>query len=448
MQADKNILILGSGMMVEPLIDILLRRDNNKITLASNMYETLKLLIDKRKNPNLRGQELDVLSEKLLTLVSEHDIVISYVPAAFHPVVAKACLAAKRNLVTASYVFDEMKAMNKEVIANNLIFMNEIGLDPGIDHLLTYKVLLDAKAKGEKIISYESWCGALCSPEYINNPMLYKFSWSPKGALMALRNTAKQFINGKTVTIPSDKLLIETTDKVFHPCFKFEGYYNRDSLNYKELYHLKDAKNVIRGTIRFEGFSFIFQCFKNLGFFADTKYGKDKTWKSYLQIYIDTNKMKLSNAYDKYNKFVKSDFFMNNNKDLKPEDCKLYLDTCLLAIGMFEEKYVEKRGFNDLLNKIFSTLQYLELVDESKRLKDDSIFESFALLLQDKLVMTSGERDLVFMQNEFLIETKEGKLKRRKFDLLAFGGHNGLPYSATALLVSLPCAVTTQVNFI
>jgi hypothetical protein len=136
---------------------------------------------------------------------------------------------------------------------------------------------------------------------------------------------------------------------------------------------------------------------------------------------------------------------MTSNKNIKQEDIKLYLDSSLLAIGMFEDTYVEKKNFNDLLNKILTTLQYLELANETNRLKEDTLFEAFALLLQEKIVMTTDERDLVYMQNEFLIQTKEGKLKKRKFDLLAFGRHNGLPYSATALLVSLPCATTTQV---
>jgi saccharopine dehydrogenase-like NADP-dependent oxidoreductase len=446
-QGNNKILILGSGMMVEPLLDILLKRQTNKITIASNMQDAVKQLIEKRNNPNLKGEEVDVTSENLVKLVSKHDIVVSYVPPTFHPYVAKACLTAGRHMITCSYVSDALKKFDKEAKEKNLIFMNEIGLDPGIDHLITYKVILEAEERGDKILSYESWCGALCSPEFIDNPLLHKFSWSPKGALIALKNNAKQFINGKTVNIPNERHLTEITNKNFHPCFKFEGYFNRDSLNYKELYGFKDAHTVIRGTIRYEGFSLLFHAFKNLGFFTESKVDKETSWRAHLSKLLKDHKELLDNTTKKYSQQIKSDFFITDNSSLKETDAKFYLDMSLLAIGKCEEQYVEKKGFNEVLNKIFTALQYLDLANEKNKLKEANVFDAFATLLQEKLQMGSDERDLVFLQNEFLLKTKEGQLKKRKFDLVAFGRHNGMPYSATALLVSLPCAVTTQVKF-
>jgi saccharopine dehydrogenase-like NADP-dependent oxidoreductase len=439
MYSHKRVLVLGSGMMVEPLIDFLLRRSENKITLASNMYSAVKSIIDKRNNPNLLGIELDITSDKLLAEIEKHDLVVSYVPASFHPTVAKACLNAKKHMITSSYVSEALKNLDQQVRDNKLIFMNEIGLDPGVDHLITYKVLLDARKRGDKILSYESWCGSLCSPEYIDNPLLYKFAWSPKGALLALRNNARMFRDGKEVVIPNDRLLVESVNRKFHPCFKFEGYYNRDSILYKDLYNLNDAVTVIRGTIRFEGFSFIFQCFKYLNLFNEDKVNH-KSWREYFNELIKENSSVIDSFKKIYHKELSIESFVNESND-----ASFYHNLSLLAISKFDNNYILSKGFNDLYNKILSTLQYLNFSDISNVLKDKTLFDSFAILLQEKIQIRPDERDLVFMQNEFKLLGKDGIIRKKKYDLLAFGGQNGMPYSATSLLVSLPCAVTAQV---
>jgi alpha-aminoadipic semialdehyde synthase len=370
----KKILILGSGMMVEPLIDFLLKNQNNMILVGTNLMRTIEAIMNKKKNPNLTAEELDVLQdkEKLNQLVKNSDIVISYLPPFLHETIAKECLKEKKNMMTTSYVNEAIYKLNDQVKEAGLIFMNEIGLDPGIDHLITHKVINEANKREDKIIHYESWCGALCSPEYLNNPLLYKFTWSPRGALMALRNMAKQYINRDIVEIPSNELLVKTTNKVFHNCFKFEGYFNRDSLTYKDLYDLKDAETVIRGTIRFRGFGFVIQCLKNLGLFEDIKVEEGlENWRNLFYTSILTkeeNTKKIKSFMEKYITPGDELLIPDNNLEhsFEGED-KFYIELSMLALSKFTEEYIKENDFKNLFNKIYSCLKYLDLYEDSNK---------------------------------------------------------------------------------
>jgi saccharopine dehydrogenase-like NADP-dependent oxidoreductase len=370
----KKILILGSGMMVEPLIDFLLKNQNNRILVGTNIIKSMEAIISKKNNPNLTAEELDVVQdkEKLNLLVKNSDIVISYLPPFLHETIAKECLKEKKNMMTTSYVNDAIYKLNDQVKKEGLIFMNEIGLDPGIDHLITHKVINEANKKGDKIIHYESWCGALCSPEYLNNPLLYKFTWSPRGALMAIRNMAKQYINGNIVQIPSNELLVKTTNKNFHNCFNFEGYYNRDSLAYKDLYDLKDAETVIRGTIRFRGFGFVIQCLKNLGLFEDSKIPEGLiNWRNYFYSALlanEENTKLIKKISEKYITVGDELFIPDKNLDqtFEGED-KFYIELSMLALSKFTEEYIKENDFKILFNKIYSCLKYLDLYEDNNK---------------------------------------------------------------------------------
>jgi saccharopine dehydrogenase-like NADP-dependent oxidoreductase len=358
-------------MMVEPLIDFLLKNSDNSITIAANEPHLVKSVIEKRKNSKINGDTVDVVKEtdKLNQLVKDHDLIISYVPPFLHEYVAKSCLENKRNMLTTSYVGEYMKKMKEEIKKNDLIFMNEIGLDPGIDHIITHKVINEAEKNGDKILSYQSWCGALVSPEFLNNPLMYKFSWSPKGALIALRNDAKQLIDGRNITIPTNKLLMTTIDKKFHSCFNFEGYFNRDSLHYKKHYNLKDAHTCIRGTIRYQGFAFIFQCFKNLGMFGDDKIDTDKlnSWNDYFNNMLIDKKDIITNMKKKYVKDNMEIYIKATSQLVNKTDKSYYFDLSLLALSKFEEIYIKKHGFENLIGKIFAALSYLSLFDKNNK---------------------------------------------------------------------------------
>jgi saccharopine dehydrogenase-like NADP-dependent oxidoreductase len=440
----KNILILGSGMMVEPLIDYLLKSKINKILVATNMLDSAKQIVSKKGNSNLSCDDLDVIKdkEKLNRFVRMSDIVISYLPPVLHIIIAEQCLKERKHMVTTSYVSEAMGKLDEEVRTAGLTFMNEIGLDPGIDHLITHKVINEAKKNGDKIVHYESWCGALCSPEFLDNPLFYKFTWSPRGALLALKNNAKQLVNNKIVEIPSNELLVNTNNKNFQTCFNFEGYFNRDSLPYKSLYQLEDAETVIRGTIRFKGFAFIMQCMKNLNLFEDVKLDENtSTWKEYFDKLINDreNSMAIQNLENTY--LTGNELLIIEGSD---DQHTFYTKVSLVALSKFSQEYIKANNFNELFGKIYSVLKYLDISNKSSKLKSQNVLDSFALLMEEKLKMQEWERDMVFMQNEFKLKTKTGKVVNKKYDIVVFGGHNGMPYSAVSLLVSMPCAVATQ----
>ena len=338
------------------------------------MIQSANKLIEKKNSSKLSSVEIDVVqdSEKLKELIRSSDLVVSYVPPFLHETVAKACLSEKTNMITTSYVSDAMKNLESKVKDAGLIFMNEIGLDPGIDHLITHKVIHEATKRGDMIVHYESWCGALCSPEFLDNPLLYKFTWAPRGALLALRNEASQWINGKKLDLPSNELLVNTTDKQFHSCFNFEGYYNRDALPYKELYNLKDAETVIRGTIRFKGFAFIFQCFKHLGLFDDKKMDETiENWRNYFYLNVLNDKRNIETVMKMGKQHIKKDqdFFIAERQDqtiFKAENT-FYYELSLLALSKFSDEYINKHGFANLFKKIYASLRYLDLYEENNK---------------------------------------------------------------------------------
>lgn len=168
------------------------------------------------------------------------------------------CIKNQKNLVTASYISPEMEKLNEAAVDAGVLLLNEIGLDPGLDHLAAMKIIDECRERGEEIESFVSWCGGLPAPESAtSNPFGYKFSWSPRGVLLATQNSAQYLQDGQIITVSSEKLLKsnqEITD--IHPVLQFEGIPNRDSLKYMKLYGLDKQTNPIktmfRGTLRYK----------------------------------------------------------------------------------------------------------------------------------------------------------------------------------------------------
>lgn len=169
-----------------------------------------------------------------------------------HPYVAESCIENKKHMVTASYVSPSLSELDSKASNAGITILNELGLDPGIDHLAAMQVFEQVKAEGGKIISFVSWCGGLPAPENSGNPFGYKFSWSPKGALLAALNSAKYLENGKIVEIEGENLLSSAKHVSILPGFNFEGIPNRDSTKYAKLYGIEDASTIFRGTLRYK----------------------------------------------------------------------------------------------------------------------------------------------------------------------------------------------------
>ncbi|PID79305.1 saccharopine dehydrogenase, partial [bacterium DOLZORAL124_64_63] len=260
----KKILVLGAGMVAGPLIRYLLER-GHKLTVTSLVVEDAVKLLSGDENGT--AMTLDLTDEETLgRLISEHDLVISLVPYAFHPLVARHCLTHGKNMITASYVSDEMQALDAEAKEKDLIFLNEIGLDPGIDHMSAMRIIDDVHNRGGKIRHFRSYCGGLPAPEACDNPFGYKFSWAPRGVLLASRNGARYWLDNHVVEVESSRLFRDMHLLHVPGGGDFEAYPNRDSLIYKDTYNLgNEVRSVFRGTLRYIGWCDTMYHFARIG---------------------------------------------------------------------------------------------------------------------------------------------------------------------------------------
>ena len=269
----RNILIIGAGRSASSLIQYLLNKSNQEKLHLTIGDLSLELAQRKTNNhPNATAIQLDIHNEaQRHAEIQKADIVISMLPAHMHIEVAHDCITFKKHMVTASYVSDAMQALDAAAKENGLVFMNEIGLDPGIDHMSAMKVLDEIREKGGKMLLFESFCGGLVAPESDNNLWNYKFTWAPRNVVLAGQGGAAKFIQeGKYKYIPYTKLFRRTEFLMVEGYGKFEGYANRDSLKYRSVYGLDDVLTLYRGTIRRVGYSKAWNMFVQLGMTDDT----------------------------------------------------------------------------------------------------------------------------------------------------------------------------------
>ena len=269
----RHILIIGAGRSASSLIQYLLNRseaENLHLTIGDLSLELAQRKTNHHKNATAIAIDIFNATQRQ-TEIQKADIVISMLPAHLHIEVAKDCITYKKHMVTASYVSDAMQALDAAAKENNLVFMNEIGLDPGIDHMSAMKVIDDIREQGGKIILFESFCGGLVAPESDTNLWNYKFTWAPRNVVLAGQGGAAKFIQEGTYKyIPYHKLFRRTEFLEVEGYGRFEGYANRDSLKYRSVYGLDDALTLYRGTIRKVGFSRAWNLFVQLGMTDDT----------------------------------------------------------------------------------------------------------------------------------------------------------------------------------
>jgi len=255
-QRMKNILLIGAGLSSSSLIRYLLDNASNlnwHITVADN---NLEQALQKVANHSLgTAVQLDITDiSKTENLISSNDIVISMLPASMHISVAHLCVKHKKHLFTASYISEEMKSLNSEVVNSGLLFLNECGLDPGIDHMSAMRMMDKIRNDGGRITSFKSYCGGLISNESDNNPWHYKFTWNPMNVVLAGQHTATYKDNNQIKFVPPSRIFKETEKITLPNGEEFDGYANRDSLEYLTPYGIEDAETVIRGTLRKAGF--------------------------------------------------------------------------------------------------------------------------------------------------------------------------------------------------
>lgn len=250
------ILVLGAGRSATVLLDYLnqwAQEAGFRFTLADGDNQLLnKKLISLpfADGKTFKGSEL----ADFQNIIQGHAIVISLLPPPLHPIVAKSCLATNSHLITASYESEEMRKLRPEIEAKGLMFMNECGLDPGIDHMSAMEIIHEIEDKGGTISSFTSYTGGLVAADCDDNPFGYKISWNPRNVVLAGKGTARFLKNGRISLLPYHRLFTEIEQFNLGNWGLFEGYANRDSLPYKELYGLHSIQTLIRGTLRKSGF--------------------------------------------------------------------------------------------------------------------------------------------------------------------------------------------------
>ena len=336
------------------------------------------------------------------------DLVISLIPYTFHATVIKSAIRKKKNVVTTSYINPAMLELEQQCKDAGITVMNEIGLDPGLDHLYAVKTIEEVHKAGGQITSFLSYCGGLPAPEASDNPLGYKFSWSSRGVLLALRNAAKFYQDGKVVEIEGEKLMGTALPYFIYPGFAFVAYANRDSTPYKERYDIPEAQTIIRGTLRYQGFPELVRVLVDIGFLSDTEQDFLKPSSSPITWAEATQKVLKSSS--------------KTESDLT------------WAIS-------SKTKFNDTAEKerIIAGLKWVGLFSDETITPRGTPLDTLCASLEQKMQYETGERDMVMLQHKFGIRWADGKQETRTSTLVDYGDPKG--YSSMARLVGVPCGV-------
>ncbi|CAB1414611.1 unnamed protein product [Pleuronectes platessa] len=404
----KRVLLLGSGYVTGPVVEYLTRNEMIQVTVASMLLKQAEALA--AKYPNVIPITLDASSQEghLDSLIKDHDLVISMLPYTLHPLIAKHCIKRKVNLVTASYLSPAMKELQSSAEAAGVTIVNEMGLDPGIDHMLAMECIDTAKAEGCTVEFYSSFCGGLPAPECSDNPLRYKFSWSPYGVLLNTISPAVFLKDNQEVSIPAGGSLMDSTMPLdIFPGFNLEGFPNRNSTIYAESYGIQTAHTLIRGTLRFKGFSKAMSGFVKLGLINSEPCpilqptSSPVSWKELL--------------------------------------CKQIGLSSSLSQAAFEEavyEHIEKDDFR------MDSLRWFGMLSDEAVPQADSVLAALTKHLEAKLSFNKGERDMIILRNDVGVRHPTGELETKHVSLVVYGDPNG--FSAMAKTVGYPAAIAAR----
>jgi saccharopine dehydrogenase-like NADP-dependent oxidoreductase len=402
-----KILVLGAGMVSRPLIGYLLEEKRFQVTVADVDVNKARAVVGRNnlgKAISFNVQDLNRLNKE----VSDADVVVSILPPPFHPDVAKLCLSNKKHLVTSSYVPNAIQAMDKEARDLNIVFLNELGLDPGIDHMSAMKIIHEVQSQGGKIVSFASLCGALPDPDNASsNPLSYKFSWSPLGAFRAMRNDGVYLENGEEVTIPSSNLFANPQVYEFNGIGRLEAYPNRDSLRYIDLYGIQGVKDMLRGTLRYPGWCKFWNEFSKTGILEETQIDfSDKTFAGFMRERVGADSDEILESS------LTRIFGIQRNSEIMEK---------IRWLGLFSSEIIPEVISLDIPEPINSPLAVLS-----------------HLALQ-RMRYAAGEVDMVVLHHEFKILTADGNKSKRTSTLIEYGIPDG--DSAISRTVGLPAAI-------
>ncbi len=266
----KKVVVFGAGLVVRAHVRYLLDHGFH-VTVASRTVSKAEEIIDGHPNGTPMAYDITVEPEKLEPIIADHDVAVSLLPWQFHPHVARACINVGKHMVTTSYVKEEMQALDAEAKEKGIILLNELGVDPGIDHMTAMQVIDRVHAEGGKVTTFQSYCGGLPAPEANDNPYGYKFSWSPRGVLLAGLNTSRYRRDGKVLDVPgwsSSTTCGRCEVAIDGKPTALQGYANRDSMPYTEVYGIDPRDVMFRGTLRFPSWCPIQKQTARLGWLA------------------------------------------------------------------------------------------------------------------------------------------------------------------------------------
>ncbi|KAF7299176.1 hypothetical protein MIND_00866300 [Mycena indigotica] len=410
----QKVLLLGSGMVAGPVVETLSQRRDIELVIASNSAQQMHSLVG--NHTHIKTELCDTENKALFgRLIAEADLVISLLPAGLHAEIAEMCVEHRKHLVTASYISPAMQSLHQKALDADVLLLNEIGLDPGIDHCSAISLVSQLQSQGKQIRSFISFCGGLPAPDVPIVPLRYKFSWSPRGVLTAALNGARYVLQNKITTIKEKELLpnyfpsLPITNE-----FALEGLPNRDSLSYLDTYNLGQTgkpngiQTVLRGTLRYAGFSKLMESFRVLGFLEMNKTIRLKSWSSFLPQCLSLQFPVGRDAWTAVQQAIP-----NEEEQAALRDALEWL--CLLP-----------SAHSRPLPKVLSG--------------DHAPLDLFAHLLSSTLNYLPGERDMVILEHQVVAHTpgRANSDEVHRSSLIAFGNDRA---TAMAQTVGLPVAI-------
>jgi saccharopine dehydrogenase (NADP+, L-glutamate forming) len=395
----KKVLCLGAGLVARPYIQYL-SKNNFHVMVASRTKKKAEHLIEGCKNAEAISFNIDTDDSLLEDLITKVDLVCSLLPYTYHVKAAKVAIKHKKHFCTTSYISNEMKALEGDAKKAGVLLLNECGVDPGIDHMSAMQIIDHVHHNGGKIKSFTSFTGGLPAPDDNNNPYGYKLSWSPRGVLLAGRNDAHFLKDGKEVTIQGADLFQSYELMEVPGIGTFEGYPNRDSMSYIDIYNIPETKTMLRGTFRNIGWCETLDKIADLGLLdLEEKSLNNMTYAAMMKELTSAGTDDIKNAVAKF-------CGINNSHPIISR---------LEWLGLFDEVIIPS-GINTRL-------------------------DALCHLFEEKLQYAPGERDMIVMHHEFIVEYKDKKQKITS-TLVDYG----IPYgdSSMSRTVALPVAIASR----
>lgn len=404
----KNILVLGAGQSSPYLISYLLQLSQKEdwfITVADQNYNLAQSRV--KDHPKGLAVEIDINDIALRrSQIQKADIVVNFLPPRFQYDVAIDCLEHSKHVVTASYEDEMVANLDKEARRKGIVILNEMGLDPGIDHMSALKIVHGIRSRGGYVHSFESYGSGLPAPEAANNPLQYCITWNPRNVVMAGEHGAQYMEKGKIKILPHHNLFQRTWNIEIEGIGKLEAYPNRDAMKYQKLFNMTRVKTMVRGTLRYPGWS--------------------ETWSQLVKLGMTNESIIIHNL----------------KKMTYAEFTDMFLPIHISGWDI-ESKFANYLNLNPT-GKIMENLRWLglfsdEVIGNNLKTSADVIIK----LLNEKLQLPPGARDVVIIHHEIeAIFPNHNKKEKITSTMVEFGEPGG--FTAISKTVGLPAAIAVK----